>query len=329
VAADLIASSSNRKGYSMADIPRNKAEIRHLLWRLLKERLHLRRTIKEPLGATVTALDPPLLFRESGERVLGQKRRADVELGSDGRTALGDMTGRLSSDLHGDDFDHVLPRVIDEVFELARVGILRPAPGSSDPRFVITPHGAACLAADDRDLPPFSQERVQQLRDRFAGGPDLDLLTRHYGEAIAAYHAGLDLSATVMIGVCYELGLHQVAQALVAYEGRAGGNVPGTNKDDRKVLKAIGTGKPVMASPLENLVHDVLVNGFGADLGDDLEWAKTCLRPNGHFVRNLRNAAGHPTGRAVDRDQIASYIMLFPDFFGRVRSIVGTVEGMS
>ena len=309
----------------MADIPTNNEQIRQLLWAYLKDRLATRRQAGVALGDW-TRIPVPRLDSKDGVGRSPGDQPFDVTIGGDGRELLGLIIGFWSSDLDQKEIQPVLPLVLDEVAELVRIGVLRPQTGSNH-GFVITPHGAACLDADDLDLPPFSQERVQQLRDRFAGVPDLYLLARHYGEAIAAYHAGLDLSATVMIGACYELGLHQVARALVAYDGRIEGKVPGTNNANRQALKTIDKGKPVQASKVENLVHDVLVNGFGADLGADLEWAKTCLRPNGHFVRNLRNAAGHPTGRAVDRDQIAAYIMLFPDFYGRVRSVVGTVGG--
>lgn len=310
----------------MADIPTNHEQVRQMLWVYLKGRRAARKGAGAALGDW-TRIPVPQVKMETGQVMNPGPEPYDISLQGDGRILLATMLGVWPGDLPNEDSIPVQPLVLDETADLVRMGVLRAHTGATD-AYVITPHGAVCLDADDRDLPPFSQERVQQLRNRFAGAPDLDLLARHYGEAIAAYHAGLDLSATVMIGACYELGLHQVARALVAYDGRIEGKVPGTNNADRQALKTIGKGKPVQASKVEDLVHDVLVNGFGADLGEDLEWAKTCLRPNGHFVRNLRNAAGHPTGRAVDRDQIASYIMLFPDFFGRVRSIVGTVGGL-
>ena len=312
----------------MTDIPKEPQELRQALWEHLRERLRIRKEFGAGLGRgpdqrTASWQRSPRGI-SSGVSTPGTD---DVQVSGAGTILLGEMLGIFPDDLPHQEIQPALPRLLDEAFELVRSGILRPDP-STTYGLTITPHGAACLDADDRDLPPFSQERVQQLRDRFAGAPDLDLLARHYGESIAAYHAGgLDLSSTVMIGACYELGLHQVAQAFVRYEDRTRSKVPGTNGKDRNAVEAIRKGKPVMAGPVENLVHDVLVNGFGADLGADLEWAKTCLRPNGHFVRNLRNAAGHPTGRAVDRDQIAAYIMLFPDFYGRVRSVVGTVGG--
>lgn len=69
--------------------------------------------------------------------------------------------------------------------------------------------------------------------------------------------------------------------------------------------------------------------GVGVGLGDELEWVKTCLRPTCHFVRSLRNSTGHPTGKAVPRDDVAAHILMLPGFLRRVRAINSLVAGLT
>jgi len=50
---------------------------------------------------------------------------------------------------------------------------------------------------------------------------------------------------------------------------------------------------------------------------------RSVLTFGGHGT--LRNAAGHPTGKAVPRNDIAAHILLLPAFLRRVRSLRSTV----
>lgn len=217
-----------------------------------------------------------------------------------------------------------LSLVEDAVHDLVRQGILRPS-WESAAAFYITHDGAAALDRDDADLPPGDAGRVGRLRSEFAGLAEIDLLTRHYGEAIAAYDAGLDYSATVMIGVCYEAGLISIACALAEWERAAAGGVPGLNSDHRKALKRVDAGEYVPASAVEGAVADALA-GMGRSLGESEEWAKTVLRSTCHFVRSLRNSAGHPSGKSIARDDVAAHILLLPAFLRRVRAVCAAIS---
>ena len=186
------------------------------------------------------------------------------------------------------------------------------------------------MDSDDRDLPPHSAERVAQLRERFRNAPQLDLLAKHYGEAIAAYNVNLDLSATVMIGACYEFGLQEMAKAVVAFRDRSANPLPGVDeKRHKNTMKKLPKGKYVSAANLTSFLSDVFAGGLKAKMGGDQSWLESSLSPNSFFVRRLRNDAGHPTGEPVDHDEVATYIVLFPGFYGRVRSIVATVGGLT
>jgi hypothetical protein len=216
----------------------------------------------------------------------------------------------------------LIPLLVEEVYLLVQAGLLRPHFASL--RLFITEHGAFCLDQDLQDMPPTSTERVASFLEEFAGSPDVDVLARHLGEAVSAYRAGLNLSATVMIGCCYELGLGQLADGVCALSVRWGHLPAGVSRETRKSVDRLHQGKLVGAADQDDLVHDVLTR-IAPALGEDRDWVASCLPAISFFVRSLRNAAGHPTGKVIPRDQIASHIMLFTAYYRRVRSLLGTL----
>ena len=133
-----------------------------------------------------------------------------------------------------------------------------------------------------------------------------------------------------MIGACYELGFRQMAEAIAKYEDATGQQAPRPAGNHSAHLQKVRDGEYVPAGLIADLVHEIVVIGFGRDLDDeDRKWAVRCLQPNGFFIRSLRNAAGHPSGAPVSHDEVATYIMLFPGFYQRVMSIVGTISSMN
>lgn len=313
----------------LAAVPTDRDDIRQRVWELLKARLEQRRRLTPELGTRVD-FGPPDDVNEHGQDRGPIPRDADLVMGLDCSELLADLAGIWPDAIPLDTRKVAYPRLLDEVYELVRIGVLRPDPGSSTRSMMITAHGAACLDADDPDLPPHSAERVAQLRARFPDAPDLDLLARHYGEAIATYRDSHDLSATVMIGACYELGLREMAEAIVQYRERSASPLPGVDEDaHKKTMKRLRKGKYVSAAKLTDFLAEVFVGSFKSKMGGDQSWLETCLSPHSFFVRRLRNEAGHPTGVPIDRDEVATYIQLFLKFYGRVRSIVATIDGLT
>lgn len=302
--------------------PTSRDEAIALLWAFLKLRLQERRAVAgigEPKNIPHRLPGPNGYEQDFGWR-------ADIPLDGEGRSLLGGLLRAYPDSLRPK--AATLPMLLDVVADLQRQGILRPSWERDAHALYITGHGAAVLDADDLGLPPGDAGRVARLRAEFSALGDLDLISKHYGEAIAAYDVGLDYSATVMIGVCYEAGLVLLAREIAAYEDRSPGAVPGMNKNHKGSVAKVADGEYVPASALEGLVYDVFC-ALGPRLGDDLEWVKTCLRPTCYFVRSLRNSAGHPTGKAVPRDDIAAHIMMLPAFFRRVASLQRTVGASS
>lgn len=301
--------------------PTTRDEAQALVWAFLKRRLAARRAHPAGIGEHEN-----ILLRLPGPNGHAERMSwpADVPLGGGGTTLLGGLLHAWPGSLRPR--PETLPLILDVVHDLQRQGVLRPSWDGADALF-ITHLGAALLDRDDADLPAGDTARVERLRAEFADLPDLDLIARHYAEAIAAYAASLDYSATVMIGVCYEAGLVLLAREIAACDARAAGTLSGLNRHHRAVLPKVSDGDYVPASALEALVHDAL-SALGGGLGDDLEWVKTCLRPTCHFVRSLRNKAGHPTGKAVPRDDIAAHILMLPAFLRRVQAIRVTLAAL-
>lgn len=301
-------------------LPTSREEVVALMWAHLKERLAARRAATALKQGNV----PISLRRASGE-VMVPIRGADVTLDADGWALVGDLVGAWSDDIRPRE-PQVVAMVLDHAYDLVRQGILRPQLGPHG--LLITEHGARALEADDSTLPPGDPSRALAFRTEFAGTPDLDLVTTHYAEAISTYASGFNYSATVMIGVCYEFGILQIGRALVARQARTGEELPGLNKDSRRTLAKVADDLFVSAGAVEELVYEVL-RGMGQVLEkDDMDWVNACFRSTSFFVRGLRNAAGHPTGRAIPRDDVAAHILMFPAFYRRVRSIcsrLGTI----
>jgi hypothetical protein len=303
------------------EVPANREELRAALWRFLKERLAARKKAGMPVGDTSAHVPFPSAARGGGV----------VSWGPLPYDATLDGEGRQQFILHFNVHEHELPSkvmelapvLLEEMYELLRAGILRPCP-SRPLHLLITEHGAFCLDQELQDMPPASTERVAAFLEEFAGSPDVDVLARHLGEAVAAYRAGLNLSATVMIGCCYELGLGQLADAVCALEARWGSFPTEISRKTRASVVKLRAGKLVGAADQDDLVQEVLTH-LSPDLGEDKDWVTTCLPATSFFVRSLRNAAGHPTGKAIPRDQIASHIMLFTAYRRRVCSLVATL----
>lgn len=301
--------------------PTNRDEALAMLWAFLKVRLKERRAVAgigEPKNITHRLPGPNGYDQDFGWR-------ADVPLDGEGKILLGGLVRAYPDSLRPK--PQTLPLLLDVVHDLQRQGILRPSWERDANALYITGHGAAVLDTDDMGLPAGDAGRLARLRAEFVGLTDLDLIAKHYGEAIAAYDAGLDYSATVMVGVCYEAGLVLLAREIAAYEARVTGPVPGMNKNHKASVAKVALNEYVPASALEGLVYDVLC-AIGVGVGDDLEWVKTCLRPTCYFVRSLRNSAGHPTGKEVPRDDIAAHILMLPAFLRRVASLQRTVGAL-
>lgn len=204
------------------------------------------------------------------------------------------------------------------VSELVHAGMLRQSL-SNERVYVVTPHGARCLAKNDPGFPLDITGRVEALRSEFPGAPDLDLLCRYLSEAIEAYRHNLTLAAATMIGCAYELALVQLATAVV--KKWPPGTIATVTGRLRDAAQRHANGEYAAAGLLADVVYKSLEANSGL-LGDEWRWVASCFNPTFFIVRELRNDAGHPSGKAVARDEVFTHMVNLGPTYRHVRAIV-------
>ena len=312
------------------DIPTTIEEAEEAVWNHLKDRLAVRRQMKVCLG--VPAKLPVKMGTQNGAP-FSMPINCDITLDSDGGLLLAAIADRRPDELRSVDAQrggngHVLPLLLDAVNELVRLGVLRCAPVSPQYLF-ITHQGRAALDADDLGFAVVSDRRVAAFATEFSQKPDFDTIHRHLAEAVAAYRANLDLSATVMTGCCYEMALVQLVRSLATYQTRLG-PLPNLNKKERDDISNSASGAYVAASRLEAASNKTLraLVPIHAEMKPFNEWIKGSLGGSFYLVRVVRNAAGHPSGQSVSRDEVATHIGLFNSFYRRLILLIAALDGL-
>ena len=133
----------------------------------------------------------------------------------------------------------------------------------------------------------------------------LDSVVRGYvTESLLSFSSGVYLSSAVMTGVAAERVLILVRDAVEAA-------LP--TPDRKKKFANATAGKPIKRVFEEiwqrlDASADALARGIGRD---DV---KTELSGIFDLIRKTRNDAGHPTGRAIPRDEAHALLLLFPEY---------------
>jgi len=301
--------------------PTNSIEVRDMLWFMLGDSLAYRRANDIPLG---TRMERMIRLHHRNGSPINPIRHADLNMDSEGKIIVGDHLGLWPDEVHGETtpIHHIL---LEEVAKLVRLGVI--VQYHPTLHFYITTYGTLCLDRDEVGIPITDHRRVERLEKMFAGVPELDIVVRHYAEAVSAYERDLLLSATVMIGCCYECGLVQLAQAVNGYCVRAGTYHDAPDGLQGALRCVCVEDAYVSAAALDSAVSHVL-GIIKKKLGRDKGWVQRCLHPHFNFVIDRRNAAGHPTGKEVSRDELMDHLVLFPNFFERVRSVISTLESL-
>jgi hypothetical protein len=288
--------------------PDTEDELRVALWSHLQEKVRERADLGAEAGQRAVQ-DPSLRSRGSRRQV-----KSEISLNGEGLRlvcALFDLTEQ--------DAVHHVPivqhRIENVVHELVHVGILRPAAAPNPNReFFLTPHGMRCLNDDALQLPLLPDGgRADKLLADNPTFPGIDTIVTHYREAIGAYMAKLDLSATVMIGACYEATENELAKAIVRHDGQRE-NPLGTGK----ALKAVTAGEFATSRAVTRAIDTyveklIAASPKGVRRPKELVWAQEERRALVGFTQYIRNRAGHPTGNAIDRDRIARRLLLLDE----------------
>jgi hypothetical protein len=234
--------------------------------------------------------------------------------------------------LEGQLADRLYRPIIEAAWELVHAGILRPAeprpgtsyPGAAPVAFVITRHGRDCLATRDPRFPLDSTGQVENLRGAFGGAPDIDLLCSYLSQAIEAYRHDLLLAGATMIGCAYELALVQLATVVVNKWP------PGTIPTVTGKLKAAAERHRDGEYAPAGLLTDVVFRSLEANsqlLGTtEWTWVASGFKDTFFLVREMRNEAGHPSGKEIGRDAVFAKIINLGPTYRHVRAIIDLIK---
>jgi len=170
--------------------------------------------------------------------------------------------------------------------------------GANLPWLQVTEWGRACLQKGEY-VPYDTGLYLSRIRVQV---PDLDsVVVLYLQEALNSFRAGGFIAAAVMTGVASE-------QILILLRDAIHGAIP---QDDRRKRLMDATENQVARRIYEEVIkrvdpiHDQLPQPLQQSIGTELEGIF-------QLVRRTRNDAGHPTGRAIDRNETYALLQLFP-----------------
>jgi len=134
--------------------------------------------------------------------------------------------------------------------------------------------------------------------------PDLDETTATYlDEAIRAFYAGCLLSSCVMLGVATENRFVLLLRAVETSSHAA-------------TFSAVGRERAILSKITKfwNILRP-LVQTLPTETREDLETHFTTIQS---VIRTFRNEAGHPTGRAISREQMYVLLQLFAPYARKI-----------
>lgn len=226
-----------------------------------------------------------------------------------------------------------LPSLIrDAAHELVLAGVLRESGRAYQQKYSVTYYGLRRLQEDDAELIADPDGVAEAFLQEFNGVDRAPLLARYLGQAKKCERQGMELAGATMIGCAYELAVVQLADALVnrwpdgAVKNLAGAHVNELKKyqdarDDTKKMKA-----PPKAGNLLDAVKaalEAVVNLRDGTLDDKYEsWIGHSLGASFNFVREMRNDAGHPSGRTIPLDDLHDDVARFRRDYRKVRGII-------
>lgn len=205
-------------------------------------------------------------------------------------------------------------------WDLARVGGVvlvggGEAPARGFPSFVLTDFGRALL--NEKDVSPHDREGYMAALRAI---PSVDAIALTYAEeAVGAWHAQLHRASAVMLGCACERLVLLVADAV-----RGNADLSPYAADLAKMFApskkagASTTRVPGISEVFTRVRAAVHVVG-----GEEFDRTVTSVFEH---ARTLRNDAGHPTGRAVTKQEALAGLVLFPGFYDRAVAIAERVR---
>lgn len=212
------------------------------------------------------------------------------------------------------DGDRTLAQQVFHELYLERMIITGASPDSfgdglmSWPSYRLTDFGKQVLESPEYQ-PHDPDGYVRQIRDQV---PDIDdAIVRYLDESLSCFQRHLLLASAVMLGCAAEKAM----LLLVDTFGNAIQDTAKRAKYEKDTSNWMISRK--YAALWKRL--EPVAGALPRELGDDLH---TILDRVFDLIRTTRNAAGHPTGKVIERDTMRANLILFPSYCRRVYGLI-------
>ena len=206
-------------------------------------------------------------------------------------------------------------KACEVIWDLIIEGIVRPGPvdsGESLPFFHVTDYGREKIKGGPV-LPYDPDGYLKRLAETI---PDLDkVILTYLEESLRTFRIGCLLSSTTTLGCASE-------KALILLFDAYGDAMTGQMQERfRKEIE----GKPIKRrfDEFHKRLESHLMGKLPSELKEHLDISLITLSA---VFREMRNDAGHPTGKAVSREQVYANLVVFPLYLKKVYDLIGWLK---
>lgn len=213
-----------------------------------------------------------------------------------------------SSGLSGTDFARLQSIMWDLIIE----GIVRPGlnegVNNNLPFFHVTEWGKKAI--QDGGIAPYDPDGYLTRLKRDI--PNLDPVIESYlNESLHTFRIGCLLSSTVSLGCASEKALLVLIEAYATSLPDPSQKKFRSNTDGRMIKRQFDEFRKMLDSELRARLPHNLQDGLDVELNAIFD-----------IIRNQRNDAGHPTGKAIERERAYANLVVVPVYFKKVYALI-------
>jgi hypothetical protein len=200
---------------------------------------------------------------------------------------------------------------LDRIVMLGRVNSGQAQFGLGWPYYILTKHGRNIVEQiTEYEYDPYDpEEYIEKLKNKI---PSIDNTIMVYiTEAQYTLQSGFILSSAVMLGGAAEKAM----LLLIESYGEAISDIKKQEEFERK------TGKRLIGKKYEEFmkIFKPQICKLPVELQDEID---TKLDRIFDMIRRIRNDAGHPVGKRIDRESIVANLILFPIYCKHLYSLI-------
>ena len=206
-------------------------------------------------------------------------------------------------------------RCCDIIWDLIIEGIIRPGPLNSDqglPHFHLTEYGREKIKGG----PALPYDPDGYLKRLAVAIPDLDeVILTYLEESLHTFRIGCLLSSTTTLGCASEKAL------ILLFDAYGDALSSPMQEKYRKEIE----GRPIKRKfdEFHKRLESHLMARLPGDIKEHLDIALIALSA---VFREMRNDAGHPTGKAVSRESAYANLVVFPVYLKKVYELIGWLK---